>query len=75
MLLGGTFTGIAALTLTHARQTAGTRGTDIVVGFLTIAYGVGRYLVRYWPRRCQADRTGLVRPFSLPRRRLPWEVC
>jgi hypothetical protein len=42
VLFGGTFTGIAALTLTHARQMAGTRGTGLAVGLLTTAYGVGR---------------------------------
>lgn len=44
VLFGGTFTGIAALTLTHARQIAGMRGTGLVVGLLTTAYGVGQIL-------------------------------
>jgi predicted MFS family arabinose efflux permease len=44
VLFGGTFTGIAALTLTHARQMAGARGTGLVVGLLTVAYGIGQVI-------------------------------
>jgi hypothetical protein len=36
---------IAALTLTHDRQSTGTRGTNLpIVGFLTAMFGVGQVL-------------------------------
>jgi MFS family permease len=44
VLFGGTFTGIAALTLTHARQLMGTRGTGLALGLLTAMFGVGQVL-------------------------------
>jgi MFS family permease len=44
VLFGGTFTGMAALTLTHARQVVGRRGTGLVMGLLTVAYGVGQVI-------------------------------
>ena len=43
-LFGGTFVGIAALTLTYARQVVGTRRGGLAIGFLTAAFGVGQVL-------------------------------
>ena len=43
-LFGGTFMGITSLTLTHARQVLGTRGTGLAIGLLTAAFGVGQAL-------------------------------
>jgi MFS family permease len=42
MLLGGTFVGISALTLTYARQFVGGRRAGFAIGLLTAAYGVGQ---------------------------------
>lgn len=41
-LLGGTFVGISALTLTYARQFVGERRAGLAIGLLTAVYGVGQ---------------------------------
>lgn len=41
-LLGGTFVGISALTLTYTRQFVGTRRAGLAIGLLTAVYGVGQ---------------------------------
>jgi MFS family permease len=44
VLLGGTFVGISALTLTYAREFAGARRAGLAIGLLTAVYGVGQVL-------------------------------
>jgi MFS family permease len=48
VLFGGTFTGITAMTLTHARgltqDVAGASGSSLTIGLLTAIYGVGQVL-------------------------------
>jgi len=48
VLFGGTFTGITAMTLTHARglaqDVAGPSGSGLTIGLLTAIYGVGQVL-------------------------------
>ena len=48
VLFGGTFTGITAMTLTHARglaqDVAGASGGGLTIGLLTAIYGVGQVL-------------------------------
>jgi MFS family permease len=44
LLFGGTFVGIAALTLTYAREVTGGRRSGLAIGLLTAAFGVGQVL-------------------------------
>jgi predicted MFS family arabinose efflux permease len=44
LLFGGTFVGIAALTLTYAREITGERRSGLAIGLLTAAFGVGQVL-------------------------------
>ena len=44
MLFGGTFVGIAALTLTYAREVTGARRAGLAIGLLTAVYGIGQVL-------------------------------
>jgi MFS family permease len=44
VLFGGTFMGITAMTLTHARGLAGASGGGLAIGLLTAVFGVGQVL-------------------------------
>src|SRR3712207_279880 len=44
LLFGGTFVGIAALTLTYAQEVTGGRRSGLAIGLLTAAFGVGQVL-------------------------------
>lgn len=44
VLFGGTFVGIAALTLTYARRVVGVRAAGLAIGLLTAAFGFGQVL-------------------------------
>ena len=44
LLFGGTFVGIAALTLTYARQVTGAHRAGLAIGLLTAVYGTGQVL-------------------------------
>jgi MFS family permease len=44
LLFGSTFVGIAALTLTYAREVTGARRAGLAIGLLTAVYGAGQVL-------------------------------
>jgi MFS family permease len=44
LLFGGTFVGIAALTLTYAREVTGAHRAGLAIGLLTAAFGAGQVL-------------------------------
>jgi predicted MFS family arabinose efflux permease len=44
LLFGGTFVGIASLTLTYAQEVTGGRRSGLAIGLITAAFGVGQVL-------------------------------
>jgi len=75
MLFGSMFVGIAALTLTYAREVTGARRADLAIGLLTAVYGAGQVLGPLVAAHLAKMRATLDLPSLLPRPWLLWAAC